>query len=227
MAVGMARGGASAKGEFMTDTPNVLPLTVDEVPDITDALIVTTILMRAVMDWQADIGRAALAAADAADRGDMEGVADACRAFAAAQPAVERMADIARAAASEYDGPTNQRHPLPDPGMDARTRRALLKVAPWMEKRWLGMYGRKPVPAAVVGAPTEKPDRKACRKTMRGRLRLLDSEIVRLSADDRDIAHTARRIMVTDRNGHAARCRDCSGCRMARDDLTLPILPPE
>jgi len=215
----------------MTDVPVDLPLSFDELPEISDALIVATVHMRAVLDWQRAARDAAAAVADAADQRDMAALSRACRAFAAVPTSVERMPDLARAAAERYGQP-GAVPPLPDPGMDARVRRALRKIGPWMEKRWTPAFGgetarpaattrvRPPMPPPVMPAGVKA---KGCRKQMRGRLQLLDSELARLSVDRRPVADTARLIMLSDRNSHAARCRACGRCPLATDPLTRDI----
>lgn len=216
----------------MTDAPVVLPLTADELPDISDALIVTTVHMRAVLDWQRDARAAASAVADAADNHDLAALSRACRAFAAVPTSVERMPSMARMAAERFGRP-GAVPALPDPAMDARVRRSLRKIGPWMEKRWNPAFGADdaPIPADLraarpamtppAGPPAAKV--KPCRKQMKGRLQLLDSELARLSADRRPVADTARLIMLADRNSHAGRCRVCAACHLADDPITRDI----
>lgn len=212
----------------MTDATVPMPLTSDELPEISDALIVATVHMRAVLDWQRAARDAAAAVADAADTGDLAALASACRTFATVPTSVERMPALARAAAERYGQP-GAVPPLPDPGMDARVRRALRKIGPWMERRWTPAFGGEAGTAPGVRpagpAPrTRRPSKvKACRKDMKARLQLLDGELARLSADRRPVADTARLIMLADRNSHAARCRDCAACPLAADPITRDI----
>jgi hypothetical protein len=202
--------------------PIVLPLSVEEAPEITDALIVAAVHMKAVLDWQRDVQAAAFAVAEAAERGDLASLSRAARRFAEAPTSAERIPALAQSAADLYRLP-GRTAGLPDPAMDARIRRGLHKITPWFEKRWWPLFGgaAEPPPA---GAPAFK--RKACRRAMRDRLSLLDEEILRLAADPRDRAHTARLMMVTDRNAHAARCRACGRCPLATDRLTAPLPTP-
>lgn len=211
----------------MADDLTVLPLTAEEAPDISDGMIIATVHMKAVLDWQREVQAAAEAVADAADRGDLASLSRAARRFAAAPTSAERMPDLARQAAALYARP-GAIQPLPDPAMDARIRRALHKVAPWIEKRWWPMYGGGAAPPAAdaPNAPGAAFKRKACRRSMKDRLQLLDGELLRLAADPRDVAHTARLMIVQDRNSHAARCRACGRCPLSADALTAPLPTP-
>lgn len=221
----------------------LLPLAADELPDVTDAGVGLTLKM--VADLLADRERSAidLQIAVALEAGDLRHAGGLHRRRAAVVPGAARMVDVARAGIERFDagmGPTGV-----DPSHNARARRSLVKAVNWLTGEFWPMYGTvRPVmpPAAEPAAPAAQPvarsaamppmtrpdpiKSKPCRKAMRDRLQLLDGEIARLAADPRSIAETARLIMVADRNGHAARCRDCGQCRFSADPITrdIPVL---
>lgn len=215
-----------------TGVPISLALPDDELPDITDAGVGLTVLM--VASLIAERERQALTArlADSIEARDWAAMAALTRRLAAVPGPVPRMADVARAGIERYDA--GQADPADGAEISARSRRALVRAVNWLERRFWPLYGtvRTVVPPAPPDAPeaivtplreTPSAKAKACRKTMRARLYLLDGEIARLETDRTPAAATARRIMLTDRNAHAARCRACGGCRLADAPLTRDI----
>lgn len=214
-----------------TGVPISLALPDDELPDITDAGVGLTLLMVACL--MAERERQALTAriADAVEAQDWTAMAALTRRLAAVPGAVCRMSDVARAGIERYDA--GLADPADGPAVHARARRSLVRSANWLDRRFWPMYGtvrpavapasEDPVPIVRPATPPAKAKAKACRKSVRTRLQLLDGEIARLEGDRRDAAGTARLIMLADRNSHAARCRACGTCRMATEPLTRDI----
>lgn len=193
----------------MSDAPLLLPLAVDEVPDISDALIVQTVHMRAALEADRERGALHVAMADAFARRDWDAVAEGHRRLAEIEPAAGRMVDVAQTFLDRY-AQTARRSPLPDPSMDARIRRALVRTKAWMERRWWPLYG----------APPEDP---TCAEIMTARLAAFDRQLAQMADDTRPSSRFARRVITAERNAQAQSCRICDGCPLSGSDFTRPL----
>lgn len=193
--------------------PIVLPLAVEEVPEISDAMVAVAVLMRASLEAERERGVLHMQLADQLGRQDWAASAETHRRLAAVVPAAARMARVARDMIRRYDTAPGV-SPLPDPAMDARIRRGLAKIGPWMEKRWLPVHDE-------AGPPTEI----SCHDIIAERLGRYDATLAAWAGDRRPSTLTARRIMVADRNDQAAACRACGGCPLSTAALTDPLPP--
>jgi len=196
----------------VSDAPQLLPLAVDEVPDISDALIVQTVHMRAGLEADRERGALHIAMAEAFDRRDWEAVAEGHRRLAEIEPAAGRMVEVAQTFLDRY-AETARRSPLPCASMDARIRRALVRTKAWMERRWWPLYG----------APAPDP---SCAEIMTSKLAAFDRQLARMAGDPRPSSRFARSVITADRNAQALSCRVCDGCPLSNSDVTRPLPMP-
>lgn len=204
--------------------PDGMPITLalpdDELPDVTDAGVGLTLMM--VASLMADRERQALTArvADAVEAQDWTAVAALTRRLAAVPGAVSRMADVARAGIERYDA--GMADPGETPADGARNRRALVRAANFLDRRFWPMFGTvRPVMPPAAAEPAAPPP--SCGDILLDRLAMLDRQLAALTPDDRPTTLTARRIMTADRNARSAECRHCDGCPVSRSPITDPL----
>lgn len=218
-----------------TRAPTVLALPNDELPEITDAGVGVTLLMVAILMADRDRQALMIRIADAVAGREWTDVAALHRRLAAVPGPVARMADVARAGIARYDAGLAVADEGPEAA--ARGRRALVRAANWLDRRFWPMYGAvRPVMPPAVHMPVDSAEPGAgaalvapspsCREIMSARLERLDQQLARLAAEDRPSSLTARRITTADRNAQSRLCRECALCPVSQTQITetIPLL---
>lgn len=209
----------------MTEAVRIPMLSAEDVPEISDATAASSVMMMAILEREMEQAALHSRMAEAVLAGDTALLAELHRAMAALTPSVARVPRLARVSAARYD--TGTAPPLPTASMDARAKRALLRIARFTENR-LPQYWREPAqPSADAKAsapsPEPVPSATACTGANLGLLAVTDAEIAALGRPNSATARVARALLVDGRNRRAAACRACGTCPGSQSEITLPI----
>jgi hypothetical protein len=208
----------------MGEAVRIPMMSAEDVPEISDATAASSVLMMAVLEREMEQSALHSRMAEAVLAGDVALLAGLHREMAVLTPSVARVPRLARASAARYDDGTAPH--LPTASMNARAKRALLRIALFTENR-LPQYWRSPEPPAPT-RPTAVPDAPAteaspCAGRNLALLALSDQEIAAIGPPATRTARRALAMLVEGRNRRAAACRACAACPESQSALTLPL----